>query len=92
MGKVQKEACFLHQGFRKYVSKDELLNYDNEFNKRYSYNVKFMIKHIEKYVDIKHHHKRLNDKSEIALFNFYLYDFSQRYSTYNIAWKEYKNG
>lgn len=91
MSKVQREAYFLHEGFRKYVSKSELSDYDNEFIKRNSYNVKFMIKHIEKYVDIKSHHKDLVDKNEIALFNFYLYDFSQRYTAYNVAFKEYKN-
>ncbi len=91
MGKISNDAYFLYEGFRKYVPKKKLSDYDNDFLSRKIYTVKFMVGFIDKYVNVKYYHKKLKDKNDAYLFNFYVIEFSQKYSKVNIALNEFKN-
>lgn len=90
MGKIQDNAYFLYDGFRKYVPKKKLSDYDNEFLNRKSYTVKFMVKLIESYVNLKYYHKNLKDENDAYLFNFFIIEFSQLNSKTDKAFKEFK--
>jgi len=91
MAKVQKEAYYLYDGFRKFVPNDQLSDYDKDFYKPKSYTVKFMTEHINKYVDVNYIHRIVKDKADIDLLNFFVHDFSQRYTKFNSAMRKYKN-
>ncbi len=91
MGKVANESFFLYEGFRPYVSKKNLKDYDNAFLSRKVYTIKFMTILIYKYVNLKYYFKRPKDPKDGYLFNFFLLEFSQRNSKTTKAFKEFKN-
>ncbi|WMI69359.1 hypothetical protein [Mangrovimonas sp. YM274] len=91
MGKVAKECIFLYEGFRAYVPKKKLADFDNEFLSKKSYSVKFMTELIIKYVNLKYYHKNPKNENDGYLFNFFLVDFSQRSSKTTKALKEFRN-
>lgn len=91
MGKVMKESIFLYNGFRPYVPKKKLTDYDTTFLSRRTYTVKFMTELINKYVNLKYYSKRPKDPKDGHLFNFFLLDFSQRYSKTTKALKEFRD-
>lgn len=80
MGKVANESVFLYDGFRPYVPKKKIANYDNDFLSRQRHTVKFMTELIHKYVNLKYYHKRPKVSKDGYLFNFFLLEFSQRNS------------
>lgn len=90
MGKVANESFFLYEGFRGYVPKKKLANYDNDFLSRKIHTVKFMTELIHKYVNLKYYHKRPKDDKDGYLFNFFLLEFSQRYSKTSKAIKAFR--
>ena len=91
MGKIRDKAYFFYEGFRKYVPKKKLADYDNEFFNRKSYNVKFVVQFIEKYVNLSYYHKNLKDDNDAYLFNHFVIEFSQLNSKTDKAFKEFKN-
>ncbi|WP_370477339.1 hypothetical protein [Tamlana flava] len=90
MGKVANESAFLFEGFRPYVPKKKLQDYDNEFLSRKVYTIKFITELIKKYVNLKYYHKRPKDPKDGYLFNFFLLDFSIRNSKTVKALKDFK--
>ena len=91
MGKVSKESYFLYKGFRPYVPKKKLSDYDNEFLSRKIYTVKFITSFIKKYVNLKYYTKRPKNPNDGYLFNFFLLEFSQRNSKTTKALKEFRD-
>jgi hypothetical protein len=90
MGKVKNESIFLYEGFRPYVPKKKLGDYDNDFLSRKVHTIKFMTELIHKYVNLKYYHKHLKDKNDGYLFNFFLMEFSQRNSKTAKALKDFR--
>jgi hypothetical protein len=90
MGKVANESIFLYNGFRPYVPKKKLANFDNVFISRKIHTIKFMTELIHKNVNLKYYHKRPKGPNDGYLFNFFLLDFSQRHSKTSKALKEFK--
>ncbi len=91
MGKVTNESIFLYEGFRPYVPKKKLVDYDNAFLSRKVYTVKFMTALIPQYVNLKYYSKRPKDANGGSLFNFFLLEFSQRSSKTTKALKEFRD-
>ena len=91
MGKVKKASIILYTGFRPYVSKKNLVDYDNVFLSRKVHTVKFMTEFINKYVNIKYYYKHPKDPEDGYLFNFFLFDYTQRNSKTTKSLKEFRD-
>jgi hypothetical protein len=91
MGKVANESVFLYNGFRPYVPKKKLADYDNDFLSRKIYTVKLMTEFIKKYVNLKYYAKRPKNPNDGYLFNFFLLEFSERSSKTTKAIKEFRD-
>jgi hypothetical protein len=91
MGKVKDESIFLYTGFRPYVSRKKLADYDNVFLSRKVHTVKFMTEFINKYVNLKYYYKHPKDQKDGFLFNFFQFDFTQRNSKTTKALKEFRD-
>lgn len=91
MGKVSGESIYLYEGFRPYVPKKKLVDYDNAFLGRKVYTVKFMTALIHQYINLKYYAKHPKDPNDGYLFNFFLLDFSQRHSKITKALKEFRD-
>ena len=70
-----KKYDLIYLGFRKFVKKKKLIDYDNEYFERKKHTYKFMIPFILKYINIeklrnKIYHK--NDFKILDLFNTYV--------------------
>jgi hypothetical protein len=91
MGKVANESWFLYEGFRPYVPKKKIANYDNDFLSRKVLIIKYVTGLINKYVNLKYYTKHPKDPKDGYLFNFFLLDFSQRHSKTAKALKEFRN-
>ena len=90
MSSVKKDSIYLYEGFRPYVPKKKLTDYDNAFLSRKSYTIKFMTSLIKKYVNIRYYHKHPKNDNDGFLFNFFLFDFSIRNSKTNRALNDFK--
>jgi hypothetical protein len=90
MSSIKKDSIYLYEGFRLYVPKKKLADYDNDFLSRKRYTIKFMTSLIKKYVNIKYYHKKPKNDNDGSLFNFFLFDFSIRNSKTNGALNDFK--
>ena len=90
MGKTTNESIYLYEGFRPYVPKKKLKDYDDEFLSRKVYTVKFTTAFIKKYINLRYYRKKPKKSSDGYLFNFFLYEFSQRHSKSTKAMKAFK--
>ena len=88
---IKNDSIYLYKGFRPYVAKKKLAQYDNTFFSRQRYNIKFMTSFINEFVNIKYYYKRPKLKEDGYLFNFFVQDFSQRNSKYSRALNDFKN-
>lgn len=86
-----KEAMFLYDGFRPYVPKGKLAEFDKEFQGRKRYTVKFMTELITQNVDLEYYYKNPKDPNDGYLFNFFLFEFSERNSELTKALKEFRD-
>ena len=91
MGKVADESVSLYDGFRPYVPRKKIANYDNDFLSRKVHTIKFMTALIHKYVNLKYYSKRPKKTNDGYLFNFFLLDFSQRNSKTTKALKGFRD-
>ena len=91
MGKVTNECIFLYEGFRAYIPKKKLADYDTAFLSRKVYTIKFMTAFIKKFVNLKYYYKHPKDPKDGYLFNFFLLDFSERNSKMTKGLKEFRN-
>jgi len=90
MSKTTREAIYLYKGFRPYVPKKKLNDYDTTFLNRKVYTVKFMTEFIRDFVNLRYYRKKLKDPNDAPLFNFFLLEFSQRYSKSTKAIKDFR--
>ncbi|TQO36595.1 hypothetical protein GQ41_1173 [Arenibacter algicola] len=90
MSSIKKDSIYLYQGFRPYVPKKKLADYDNDFLSRKRYTIKFMTALIKKNVNIKYYHKKPKNDNDAYLFNFFLVDFSLRDSKASGALNDFK--
>lgn len=88
---IKNDSIYLYKGFRPYVAKKKLAQYDNTFFSRQRYNIKFMTSFINEFVNIKYYYKRPRVKEDGYLFNFFIHDFSQRNSKNAKAINDFKN-
>ncbi|MBO0593121.1 hypothetical protein I2486_17095 [Cellulophaga sp. E16_2] len=91
MSSIKKDSMYLYNGFRPYVPKKKLADYDSDFFNRKRYTIKYMTSLIEKYVNIKYYHKKPKNDNDGVLFNFFLYDFSIRDSKINVAFNDFRD-
>ena len=63
-----KDCNKLYMGFREYVNKEKLQEYDNEFFDKGGFTYKTMIPFILKYIDFEYHNQHLNKETEIFKF------------------------
>ena len=66
-----KKCDKLYIGFRKFVPKERLRDYDKEFFKKSTRTYKFMIPYIHKYVNVDKLRNKLIDKDDFELFKFF---------------------
>ena len=66
-----KKCDKLYIGFRKFVKKKKLTDYDNEFFEKKTRTFKFMIPYIYKYVNVDKLKYKLVHKDDIELFKFF---------------------
>jgi len=66
-----KKCDKLYIGFRKFVKKKKLIDYDNEFFAKKTRTYKFMIPYIYKYVNVVEFKNKLVHKDNIKLFKFF---------------------
>jgi hypothetical protein len=91
MGKVKNDSIFLYSGFRPYVPKKKLVEYDDAFLSRKVHTVKFMTEFINKFVNLKYYSKHPKTPEDGYLFNFFIFDFTKRNSKTTKALKEFRN-
>ena len=66
-----KDCDKLYLGFRKFIQKEKLRDYDNEFFEKKRHTYKFMIPFIYKYVNVDKLKNKLVNKDDISLFYFF---------------------
>ena len=66
-----KKCDKLYIGFRKFVKKKKLTDYDNEFFKKKTRTYKFMVPYIHKYVNVDKLKYKLVHKDDVELFKFF---------------------
>ena len=68
-----KKCDKLYIGFRKFVPKDKLINFDNEYFKKKTRTYKFMIPFILKYINIKklNYQLPLLEKEDVEIIKFF---------------------
>jgi hypothetical protein len=66
-----KKCDKLYIGFRKFVKKKKLTDYDNEFFEKKTRTYKFMIPFIHKYINVEKLKNKLVHKDDIEFFKFF---------------------
>ena len=66
-----KKCDKLYIGFRKFVKKKKLTDYDNEFFEKKTRTYKFMVPYIHKYVNVDKLKYKLVHKDDVELFKFF---------------------
>src|SRR5690554_3722747 len=85
------DSFFLYNGFRPYVPEDNLKEYDKAYFSKKRHLVKFMTELIIQNVDLKHYHKNPLKPEDGYLFNFFLFEYSQKNTELAKALKEFRN-
>jgi hypothetical protein len=80
----------LYDGFRPYVYDKNLDDYDNEFSCKKRRSNKFMIEFIHKYIDLDYYHKHPKQQEDAILFNYFLFEFSQKFSKTTKAIEDFR--
>ncbi|SDB61433.1 hypothetical protein SAMN03097699_2608 [Flavobacteriaceae bacterium MAR_2010_188] len=83
------DSMFLYDGFRPYVPKQKLADFDKAFHGRSTYTVSFMTDLIHQFVNLKYYAKLPKFREDGYLFNFFLLEFSQRNSKRVKAFRDF---
>ena len=79
-GNLMKDSDKFYTGFRDFVDKEKLKEYDNEYFSRKRPTYRFMIPFIYKYIDIESLQNKVTDTSHIKLITYFLNDYCLRNS------------
>ena len=84
-----KKCDKLYIGFRKFVKKKKLPDYDNEFFEKKTRTYKFMVPYIHKYINVDKLKYKLVHKADIELFKFFnVYENTKANANRDPKWVE----
>ncbi len=85
------DADLFYIGFRGFVDKEKLKDYDNEYYSKKRHSYKSMIPFINKYIDIDSLQNKVTDTSPINLITYFLQDYCLRNSKIKKRWYKVKD-
>tara|TARA_B110000003_G_scaffold17302_1_gene17055 strand:+ start:5437 stop:5748 length:312 start_codon:yes stop_codon:yes gene_type:complete len=75
-----KNSDKLYIGFRDFVDKEKLNEYDDEYFSRKKHTYMFMIPFIHKYIDVISLKSKVTDPNHISLITYFLNDYCSKNS------------